>query len=130
MESVLFFRLQMVKRFSKSMCEVCLPQWPHGVALECWDRGFKSHWGHGCVCRQWPYVGLIPYPRSPTDYAQYHEAQQRDNVTHPDKIRRSNTVSFPRHSVSKRTALEIPQRKLINLQHNSDLRYKLCDLIT
>ena len=25
-------------------------QWPRGLRpLACWDRGFESHWGHGCL---------------------------------------------------------------------------------
>jgi hypothetical protein len=43
-------------------------------SLEHWNRKFESHSNHGCMsafilclCRQRPYDGLLPRPKSPTD---------------------------------------------------------------
>jgi hypothetical protein len=58
--------------------------------LQRWDRGFESHWRHGCLsafilCRLRPCVGLIPRARNPFGpqyIASARTAQKKHRLQH------------------------------------------------
>jgi hypothetical protein len=66
--------LQLLCSNYSTYCSVCRSQWPRSLRPNaCWDRGFESHRGHGCLsCKMLVLSGRglcdVPIPRPEESY--------------------------------------------------------------